>query len=98
MLYEVITIKKLKHTWDPDNILNPGKIIDTPPITENLRYLIGKTQAINTTVITSYSIHYTKLYDGPLWRGMRLLPRAGGLAGMAFRSRYSNGLSTGWRA
>ena len=42
-------IKKLKHTWDPDNILNPGKIIDTPPITENLRYLIGKTQSINTT-------------------------------------------------
>lgn len=42
-------IKKLKQTWDPDNILNPGKIIDTPPITENLRYLIGKEKQLNTT-------------------------------------------------
>ena len=42
-------IKKLKKTWDPNNILNPGKIIDTPPITENLRYLIGKNQQLKTT-------------------------------------------------
>ncbi|WP_159523377.1 FAD-binding and (Fe-S)-binding domain-containing protein [Sunxiuqinia indica] len=42
-------IKKLKQTWDPDNILNPGKIVDTPPITENLRYLIGETKKIDTT-------------------------------------------------
>ncbi|WP_321289812.1 FAD-linked oxidase C-terminal domain-containing protein [uncultured Sunxiuqinia sp.] len=42
-------IKKLKQTWDPDNILNPGKIVDTPPITENLRYLIGETKKFDTT-------------------------------------------------
>lgn len=42
-------IKKLKHTWDPDNILNPGKIIDTPPITENLRFLVGEPRSIQTT-------------------------------------------------
>jgi len=35
-------IKSVKKTWDPKNILNPGKIVDTPPITENLRVIPGK--------------------------------------------------------
>ena len=30
--------RELKQTWDPQSIMNPGKIIDTPPMTENLRY------------------------------------------------------------
>ncbi len=35
-------IRKLKQTWDPQNILNPGKIVDTPPITKDLRLLMGQ--------------------------------------------------------
>ena len=35
-------IKGLKHVWDPNNIFNPGKIVDTPPMDTNLRY--GKNQ------------------------------------------------------
>lgn len=30
--------KQVKRLFDPDNLLNPGKIIDTPAMTENLRY------------------------------------------------------------
>ena len=30
--------KQIKRTWDPWNVLNPGKITDVPPITQNLRY------------------------------------------------------------
>jgi Fe-S oxidoreductase len=30
--------RDIKRTFDPDGIMNPGKIIDTPPMTENLRY------------------------------------------------------------
>ena len=30
--------QQLKGTFDPDGIMNPGKIIDCPPMTENLRY------------------------------------------------------------
>jgi FAD/FMN-containing dehydrogenase/Fe-S oxidoreductase len=41
--------KQLKKTWDPDNILNPGKITDTPPITENLRFIVGDTPSFDTT-------------------------------------------------
>ena len=38
--YELI--RNLKHIWDPQNILNPGKIVDTPPITKDLRLLMGQ--------------------------------------------------------
>ncbi|HMJ71170.1 MAG TPA: FAD-linked oxidase C-terminal domain-containing protein [Cyclobacteriaceae bacterium] len=34
--YELI--KELKKTWDPDNIFNPGKIVDTPPMDTFLRF------------------------------------------------------------
>lgn len=34
--YELL--KRLKQAWDPDNIFNPGKITDTPPMDSNLRY------------------------------------------------------------
>ena len=34
-------LKELKKTWDPQNLFNPGKITDTPPITGNLRYPAG---------------------------------------------------------
>ncbi|MBI3359970.1 MAG: 4Fe-4S dicluster domain-containing protein, partial [Chloroflexi bacterium] len=30
--------RELKRTFDPDYRLNPGKIVDAPPMTENLRY------------------------------------------------------------
>jgi len=35
-LYEAF--RTLKHTFDPHGIFNPGKIVDAPPLTENLRY------------------------------------------------------------
>lgn len=34
--YELL--KKVKRTWDPDNIFNPGKIVDTAPMDTSLRY------------------------------------------------------------
>ena len=30
--------RQVKSTFDPQSIMNPGKIVDTPPMTENLRY------------------------------------------------------------
>jgi FAD/FMN-containing dehydrogenase/Fe-S oxidoreductase len=35
-------LRKIKTAWDPQNILNPGKIIDAPPITSSLRYEPGR--------------------------------------------------------
>ncbi len=30
-------IKQIKQTWDPENIFNPGKIVNTPPMDSSLR-------------------------------------------------------------
>jgi len=35
-------VKSVKKVWDPENIFNPGKIVNSPPITENLRVIPGK--------------------------------------------------------
>ena len=45
--YELL--KKIKYTWDPENIFNPNKIVDTPSMNSMLRYTPGqKTPAFNT--------------------------------------------------
>jgi FAD/FMN-containing dehydrogenase/Fe-S oxidoreductase len=36
ILYQAF--RTIKQTFDPDNILNPGKIVDAPPLAANLRY------------------------------------------------------------
>ncbi len=38
-LYEAF--REIKRTFDPDGILNPGKIVDSPPMTANLRFGVG---------------------------------------------------------
>jgi len=35
-------LKEIKNTWDPDCILNPGKIVDTPEMNTSLRYIPGE--------------------------------------------------------
>ena len=40
--YELL--KSLKNTWDPNHIFNPGKIVEVPDMTKNLRYEPGKEQ------------------------------------------------------
>lgn len=36
LLYE--DFRRIKRAFDPHNLLNPGKIVDAPPMTESLRY------------------------------------------------------------
>jgi FAD/FMN-containing dehydrogenase/Fe-S oxidoreductase len=41
--------ESIKRAWDPDNIFNPNKIVDTPPMNTHLRYTPGqKTPKFNT--------------------------------------------------
>jgi FAD/FMN-containing dehydrogenase/Fe-S oxidoreductase len=35
-------VKRMKQIWDPENIFNPGKIVDTPPMDTFLRYTAGQ--------------------------------------------------------
>ncbi|RLD40496.1 MAG: FAD-binding oxidoreductase, partial [Bacteroidetes bacterium] len=42
-------LKEIKKCWDPDNIFNPGKIVETPKMNTSLRYEAGKkTREIDT--------------------------------------------------
>jgi Fe-S oxidoreductase len=42
-------LKEIKQTWDPQNIFNPNKIVDTPSMNSMLRYTPGqKTPAFKT--------------------------------------------------
>jgi FAD/FMN-containing dehydrogenase/Fe-S oxidoreductase len=42
-------LKEIKHAWDPDNLLNPGKIVNTPEMNSSLRYKPGvQTKEIKT--------------------------------------------------
>ncbi|MCC5927915.1 MAG: FAD-binding protein [Cyclobacteriaceae bacterium] len=34
-------IEKVKRVWDPENIFNPGKIVDTPSMNSSLRFMPG---------------------------------------------------------
>lgn len=35
-------LRRIKKTWDPYNVLNPGKITDAPPMDQDLRYIPGR--------------------------------------------------------
>lgn len=51
-LYEAF--RTIKQTFDPEGILNPGKIVDSPPLTSNLRFGAGY-QTPNPTTWFDYS-------------------------------------------
>lgn len=43
--------RRIKYTWDPDNIFNPGKIVDTAPMNTSLRYEAGMQTPEHDTVL-----------------------------------------------
>ncbi len=49
--------KQVKHLFDPDNLLNPGKIIDTPAMTEHLRYGAADYEQRVAEVKSNYHYH-----------------------------------------
>jgi FAD/FMN-containing dehydrogenase/Fe-S oxidoreductase len=52
-LYEAF--REIKRTFDPLGILNPGKIVDAPPLTRNLRYGTGYRATNPATAYFDYS-------------------------------------------
>ncbi len=40
--HNYMLLKEIKKLWDPQNLLNPGKITDTPPMNTFLRYIPGE--------------------------------------------------------
>jgi FAD/FMN-containing dehydrogenase/Fe-S oxidoreductase len=54
VLYEAF--RRIKRTFDPHGLLNPGKIVDAPPLTANLRYGPGY-RAVQPVTFFDYSEH-----------------------------------------
>jgi len=50
-------VNEIKNTWDPNHILNPGKITDTAVMNSSLRYLPGQTVKDIPTVFDFSSSH-----------------------------------------
>jgi FAD/FMN-containing dehydrogenase/Fe-S oxidoreductase len=48
-------LKQVKYTWDPDNIFNPNKIVDTPSMNSMLRYTPGQKTPVFKTVFRYYN-------------------------------------------
>jgi FAD/FMN-containing dehydrogenase/Fe-S oxidoreductase len=53
-LYEAF--RHIKRTFDPHGLLNPGKIVDAPPLTSNLRYGAGY-RTVQPLTFFDYSEH-----------------------------------------
>ena len=51
--YELFKI--IKKSWDPQNIFNPNKIVDTPPMNTMLRYTPGQTTPVFNTIFRYYN-------------------------------------------
>ena len=68
MLYEVITICMKVFYYDIENKLSLGNAIQVPTLDELLAIsdVVSLHVPETPSVITSYSIHYTKLYDSCL--------------------------------
>lgn len=45
-------LEEMKRIWDPRGIFNPGKIVDTPPMEQSLRYEVGRNEPDPTTFLS----------------------------------------------
>ena len=54
-------LRDLKRVWDPHNVFNPGKIVDTPPMDTNLRFEPDqKTKELDTILDFSENLGYLR--------------------------------------
>jgi hypothetical protein len=52
-------LREIKKAWDPNNIFNPNKIVDTPPMNTMLPVCAGSK---NSLLLKPYSVFTTRIY------------------------------------
>jgi FAD/FMN-containing dehydrogenase/Fe-S oxidoreductase len=96
--YELI--RQMKYTWDPKNIMNPGKIVDTPPITKDLRLLMGQ-PSFKADTLFNYAPHGDLLRSVEMCNGSgdcRKSNRIGGTMCPTYMATHDEDKSTRARA
>ena len=96
--YELI--KRIKHTFDPNNIFNKGKIVDAFPMDKNLRYKIDRKEPeIETIQDFSDSLGILRVAEKCNGSGdCRKLPEAGGTMCPSYRATRNEKDTTRARA
>ena len=93
-------LKRIKHTFDPNNIFNKGKIIDPFPMDESLRYKIDRKEPEIETIQDFYDslgiLRATEKCNGS--GDCRKLPEAGGTMCPSYRATRNEKDTTRARA
>ncbi|ARV08571.1 FAD-binding oxidoreductase [Winogradskyella sp. PC-19] len=96
--YEIL--KRIKSAFDPNNIFNPGKIIDALPMDKNLRYEVGRKEPEIATVL-DFSASQGILREAEKCNGSgdcRKLPEFGGTMCPSYRATRNEKDTTRARA
>jgi FAD/FMN-containing dehydrogenase/Fe-S oxidoreductase len=92
--------KKIKQTFDPDNIFNKGKIVDAEPIEKDLRYVADREEPVIETIYNfSDSLGILRATEKCNGSGdCRKLPASGGTMCPSYRATRNEKDSTRARA
>jgi FAD/FMN-containing dehydrogenase/Fe-S oxidoreductase len=92
--------RRIKYTWDPDNIFNPGKIVDTAPMNTSLRYVPDMvTPEQDTLMDFSHVGGFLRLAEKCNGSGdCRKLPESGGTMCPSFQATRNERDTTRGRA
>ena len=93
-------IREIKHTWDPQNIFNPGKIVDAFPIDTDLRHQVKHhSTTLNTAFDFGNENGFFKTAEKCTGSGdCRKLPFAGGTMCPSYQATLDEQHSTRGRA
>ncbi|WP_456420952.1 FAD-binding and (Fe-S)-binding domain-containing protein [Lutibacter sp.] len=93
-------LKRIKHTFDPNNIFNKGKIVDPYPMDKNLRYKVDRIEpTIETIQDFSDSLGILRATEKCNGSGdCRKLPEAGGTMCPSYRATKNEKDTTRARA
>lgn len=90
-------MRKLKHAADPDNILNPKKLFDAPPMDSNLRY--GEKYQVSVWDSALHFEHEHGLAGAiEMCNGQGVCRKSNGVMCPSFQASGEEGLSTRGRA
>jgi FAD/FMN-containing dehydrogenase/Fe-S oxidoreductase len=92
--------RRIKYTWDPDNIFNPGKIVDTAPMNTSLRYEAEMQTPVQKTLLDfSHAGGMLRLAEKCNGSGdCRKLPESGGTMCPSFQATRNEKDTTRGRA